>query len=179
MTDSLETSSSSSQQSPLPRRFNSQNYQTSRALGAPQVFVEADKYVARTLLRKVFEKSNRAAPRNFATPKCVEWCTASSRVRTFPKRQYYPRISPEIEGHVRELTEGNVPAARPAHPGPQLARVQAKSTPRSSTVSIHLDTWIFFGYRRGDHSAVADSIPEPRGRKHADHLGRCPSNRYL
>lgn len=32
---------------------------------------------------------------------------------------------------------------------------------------------------RSDHSTVADSIPEPRCRKYADHLGRCPSNRVV
>lgn len=37
----------------------------------------------------------------------------------------------------------------------------------------------FLDLFRSDHSAVADSFPEPRGRKHADDFGRCPFNRYL
>lgn len=33
--------------------------------------------------------------------------------------------------------------------------------------------------RRGDHPAVAHSVPEPRCRKYADNFGRCSLNRYL
>lgn len=168
----------------LRRKFNCKSHRGSGVQRTPQVFVESRRATRHTALHpNVFRKSEEWKCSCVETRKVskARGGASSNRVGSYPRNDsIILEFPPKSSGadtilsrkRARSLTWFSSRNCRDRDP---INRYSLSFPPGR----IHFDTCIFFGYRRGDHSALADSFPEPRSRKHADDLGRCPSNRYL
>lgn len=107
--------------------------------------------------------------------------TELSKASNRTERQYYPEISGRGDRIVSVCSLHDLVARRGARGFLDENRRNSLQKDKELILicTLRVVSLFFPDYRRSDHSAVADSFPEPRGRKHADDLGRCPSNRYL